>query len=169
MNLKTASPEEPDVVPLWINGKATTSSPPTTFTVTSLSKPRDTPITAHSADSDAATRAADAAWAAFTSWRKTSPQTRRDLLLRVANAYERRLQQLTDLQVRETSCTVQWGQMNVNYAIELLKETASRVTAVSGEIPQVTDPSRLALVFRQPLGPILTIAPSVMSSSCHFV
>ena len=162
MTLKTGSSQEPDVVPLWINGEATTSSPPTTFTVTSLSKPQAPPIEAHSADSDAAIRAADAAWTAFASWRKNSPQTRRDLLLRVAEAYERRLQQLTELQVQETSCTEQWGQMNVKYAIELLRETASRVTAISGEIPQVTDPSKLALVFRQPLGPILTIAPSVI-------
>ena len=161
-----ASPEEPDVVPLWINGEATTSSPPTTFTVTSLSKPQDTPIVAHSADSDIATRAADAAWAAFSVVGKTSPQTRRDLLLRVADAYERRLEQLTELQVRETSCTEQWGQMNVKYAIELLRETASRVTSVSGEIPQVTDHNKLALVFRQPLGPILTIAPSVVLFCC---
>lgn len=165
MNLKMASS---DMVPLWINGEATTSSPPTTFIVTSLSNPQDTPIRAHSADSDAAAHAADAAWAAFASWRTTSPQTRRDLLLRVADAYERRLQQLTELQVRETSCTEQWGQMNVKYAIELLRETASRVTAVSGEIPQVTDHKKLALVFRQPLGPILTIAPSVMCLRCPF-
>ena len=168
MNLKAESLEEPDVVPLWINGEATTSSPPTTFTVASVSKPQDAPIIAHSADSEAANRAADAAWAAFASWRKTSPQIRRDLLLRVADAYERRLQQLIELQMRETNCTNQWAQMNVKYAIELLKETASRVTAVSGEIPQITDHNRLALVFRQPLGPILTIAPSVMPLSVPF-
>ena len=156
------SPADPAVVPLWINGEATTSSPPITFTVTSVSKPQETPITAQSADSDAATRAADAAWAAFGSWKKTSPQTRRDLLLRAASAYESRMQQLVEAQVHETSCTEPWAQMNVNYAIELLKETASRVTGVAGEIPQVIDHNKLALVFREPLGPILTIAPSGM-------
>ena len=147
-----------NVIPLWIGGKATTSSPAQTFPVYSSS---DGKIVhdAQSADGQAATRAVDAASAAFLSWRKTSPQSRRDLLLRVADKYVAKTPALVESQVLETNCTESWARGNIAYAVEVIRESASRVTSISGDIPQTMSSDRLALVFKEPIGTILTIAP----------
>ena len=146
------------VVPLWINGEATTSTPVVTFAVQSMST-SEAVHHAHSANTQAAERAVEAAAAAFVSWRKTSPQSRRDLLLRVADKYEALTPALIDSQMLETSCTEAWARGNIQYAAEIIRESASRITSVSGDIPQTQGPDRLALVFKQPIGPVLTIAP----------
>ena len=145
-------------VPLWINGKATWSIPDVKFPVYSTSSGKVVHH-AHSANSHAAERAVEAAAAAFVSWKRTSPQSRRDLLLRVADKYEAKTQVLVDAQMLETSCTEAWARGNVQYAIGIIRESASRITSISGDIPQTRSRDRLALVFKEPMGPILTIAP----------
>lgn len=147
-----------DVIPLWIDGKPTTSNTPTTFSVFSLAQDREV-FKAQSADSEAATRAAEAAQNAFATWKDTPAIARRKLLLRVASEYTRRTQELIESQMLETSCTEAWATMNVEYAIKLLEEIACRITTVSGEIPPLENSKHMALVFKEPVGPMLTIAP----------
>lgn len=146
------------VVPLWIDGAPTSSSPSKRFPVHSSQQNKDVYL-AESADVKAANLAADAAGKAFQTWRKTSFTHRRDLLFRVAANYIRRTEELVQLQMEETSCTSKWARMNVSLATDSVREVACRISAVSGEIPQMANPEHLALVFREPLGPILTIAP----------
>ena len=158
MTLDIEPHSELPIVPLWIDGEAVRSSPPKLFPVHSSLQDKDV-FLAHSADVDTAKRAAEAAWTAFLSWKKQGPVFRRDLLLRVADNYERRTEQLIKLQMEETSCTETWARMNVALATETVKEIASRITSISGEIPQMASSEHLALVFREPIGPVLTIAP----------
>lgn len=147
-----------DSVPLWINGQPVTSTPPTTFDVHSLAEKRNV-LVAQSADKKIALEAADAAQNAFKLWKSSSAVSRRKLLLRVADEYRTRTEQFIRSQVLETSCTETWAQMNVEYAIKLLEEIAARTTSISGEIPSMENPEHLALVFKEPIGPMLTIAP----------
>lgn len=146
------------VIPLWINGEPVKSTPETKFGVSSF-KGGNHVAFAQSANADAARKAADAALVAFSSWKRQSAKLRRDLLLRVAEKYAQRTEQFIEMQVLETSCTEKFARFNVQYAIDTIKEIASRITSISGEIPAVGNPDDLALVFKQPVGPMLTIAP----------
>lgn len=152
------SDESRNIIPLWINGEPAMSTPAVTFPVQSLARGKVVHH-AQSANSEIAKKAADAAADAFRTWKKTSPQSRRDLLLRVADRYEAKTQALIDSQMLETSCTESWAKGNILYAIDCIRETSSRITSISGDIPSTMSSNRIALVFKQPIGPILTIAP----------
>jgi acyl-CoA reductase-like NAD-dependent aldehyde dehydrogenase len=147
------------VVPLWIGGTATTSSPPIIFPVYSAIKQKQV-FLAHASDSATATRAVDAAAAAFKTWRKTSAATRRDILLRAADIMESRKAELVSLQIKETSCGQPWALFNVESTVYIVREIASRVTSTcAGEMPSTANEGTLSLVFREPIGPVLLIAP----------
>lgn len=147
-------------IPLWIDGEATSSQPPRLFDVTGAAK--ETKVgEAQSADVAAAVRAAESSMAAFHSWKDTSAVHRRDLLLRGASIMSEYKDKLIESQVQETSCAHGWAAFNVDTAVSSIKETASLLTSVNGEIPQNSDTGRLVLVFKEPLGPLLAIAPYV--------
>ena len=156
--MSTAIASALPVVPLWINGVATTSDPGDIFIVRSAAKGKDV-ARAHSATVESAKAAAETSWTAFEQWRSWSAVRRRDLVLTVANILQRRADEIVESQIEETSCTKEWAQMNINLAIASVKEVASRLTSISGEIPSLSNTDQLALVFREPIGPILTIAP----------
>ncbi|KAK4905087.1 hypothetical protein LTR49_025580 [Elasticomyces elasticus] len=147
----------PDI-PLIIDGVATKSSPESTFNVYSHAA-GEVVYTAQSANVEAAQRAAEAASTAFATWKYTNAIVRRDLLFRVANKMVEKTEDLVHSQMLETSCNESWARFNVSYAIDLLQDLASRVTSISGEIPPTQDWNHMALVLKQPMGVILTIAP----------
>ncbi|KAF7560947.1 hypothetical protein G7046_g3199 [Stylonectria norvegica] len=146
-----------EVVPLWIDGAPAKSSSQT-FPVYSAAQGRNVYL-AQSADVAAATAAAESSLKAFQKWKRTGPIHRRDLVMRVAAIMTRRKEEFKKAAIDETSCNDAWAEMNINVAIENLYETASRITSVAGEIPQMASPSHTALVFKEPVGPILSIAP----------
>jgi acyl-CoA reductase-like NAD-dependent aldehyde dehydrogenase len=147
------------VVPLWIGGAATTSSPPLMFPVYSAIKQKQV-FLAHAADSAAATRAVDSAAAAFKTWRKTSPTARRDILLRAADIMESRKAEIVSMEIEETSCGQPWALFNVESTVDIIREIASRVTSTcAGEMPSTANEGALSLVFHEPIGPVLLIAP----------
>ena len=156
--MSTAVASALPVVPLWIDGAATASDPNDIFIVRSAARGKDVGQ-AHSATAESAKAAAETSWTAFELWRSWNAVRRRDLVLRVANILERRADEIVESQIEETSCTKEWARMNINLAIASVKEVASRLTSVSGEIPSLSNTDQLALVFREPVGPILTIAP----------
>ena len=153
---------EADVVPLWIDGSEAVSSEGVIFAVYSAKDQKDVHM-AQSASTKDVKAAADAAMRAFTSWRWTSATERRDLLLKVADAFEARKSEAVALQVAETSCEPAWASFNVTYGIKVIREIASKTTAVFGEMPRMDSEANLALVFKEPIGPSLLIAPSVES------
>lgn len=146
------------VVPLWIDGAPTKSSSAQTFAVYSALQGRDIYM-AQSADVASAKLAADSSFRAFQTWKKVGPVYRRDLLMKVATILSRRKDELKKIAMEETSCDDAWAEMNVNVAIENLYEVASRITSIAGELPQMTNSEHTALIFKEPLGPILSIAP----------
>jgi acyl-CoA reductase-like NAD-dependent aldehyde dehydrogenase len=158
MPLITEPHSDLKVIPLWINGEPATSSPPVTFPVHSAAQHKDVYL-AQAADPPTAKRAVDAAWAAFQGWKKTGHSYRRDLLLGIASIYRRRAEELVQIQIEETSAQEEWARMNVQLAIGILEEVAGRISGISGEIPQMANPNAMALVFNEPVGPVLAIAP----------
>jgi acyl-CoA reductase-like NAD-dependent aldehyde dehydrogenase len=143
-------------IPIWIDNTPITTA--TQFPITQAS----TSKTIHhssSASTDDATHAAFSSWAAFLSWRASTHTTRRDLILRVASYYSTHLSEFVSSQIAETSCTSTWATNNVHGSISYLREIAAQVSSVAGTIPPIEKPNTLGFVFKEPIGPVLCIAP----------
>lgn len=162
-----ASPKSPNglpVVPLWVNGAAQPIEKEELFPV--ISSVQNKPIHyAVSASPASATSACDAAAAAFTSWRKTSPAYRRSLLLKAADVLDRRAQEFMDSQIAETSCPKEFAAFNIKTGIVFVKEIAAATSELRGTVPQRTtgpdgnEIGGLTVVVREPIGVVLIIPP----------
>ncbi|HBV4967998.1 aldehyde dehydrogenase [Klebsiella pneumoniae] len=106
-----------------------------------------------------ATRAADVAGHAFLSWKESPPCERRRLLLKAADELELRKSQFTELMVSETGATASWAEFNVMLGAEHLREAASIVSHIQGEIIPSNVTGNLALAVRQAAGVVLGMAP----------
>lgn len=103
---------------------------------------------AASANPSVAKEATASALRAFSTWKKTTHTHRRDLLLRVADIYERRIDELVRFQCDETSCQETWARFNVVLAVKTLRETAASITAAcTGEMPPLETPGAFCLVY----------------------
>jgi acyl-CoA reductase-like NAD-dependent aldehyde dehydrogenase len=143
-------------VPLWIgNAPIHTKS---TIPVTQASSNK-TIHYASSASTTEATQAAASSLSAFKSWHSTSHTTRRSLLQRVATHYNTNAPSLIAAQIAETSCTEAWARQNVNLSIAYLNEIAAQISSVTGVIPPTEKPNTQGFVFKEPIGPVLCIAP----------
>ncbi|KAF2186269.1 aldehyde dehydrogenase [Zopfia rhizophila CBS 207.26] len=146
------------IVPLWINGQALPTDSSTSFPVIK-SVSGDTVHNAQSASAEQAISAAESAKAAFKTWKNAAHTVRRELILRVAAHYEKNAGTLVKYQMEETSCDEAWARMNVDLATRYLKEIAACISSVTGVIPQIEKPNTMGFVFKEPIGPILCIAP----------
>lgn len=158
MKLSLCSESGLEVVPLWIGGVTTVASAGLTFPVYSAKQEKDV-FMAQSADVKDAVRAADSALESFDTWRYTSANERQALLLKAVNIFETRKAEAVAFQVKETSCEPSWAGFNVGYGLVVMREIASRITSVFGEMPRTNSESSLTLVFKEPIGPSLLIAP----------
>ena len=153
------SAEGVPVVPVWIDGKAAPLDPSRFITVRSAGQNKDIHL-AQSASAATAREAADSCMRAFKDWKNTVHTTRRDLLLRVADIYERRSDELVKYQCEETSCQEAWAHFNIMLACKTLRETASNLSAAcTGEMPPLETANAFCLVYKEPVGPVLVIVP----------
>jgi len=147
------------VIPLWIDGAPATSTPEITFQVVSAEKKKDVYV-AQAANPEACKRAVDSAVKAFRTYKSTSLVQRREWLAKVVELLKARSNELVNLQMEETSCVKGWAASNVNIAGGLVEEIAARLSgAMVGDIPPIEDPESLGLVFKEPIGTVLAIAP----------
>ncbi|KAA8623341.1 PutA NAD-dependent aldehyde dehydrogenase [Pyrenophora tritici-repentis] len=143
-------------VPLWIDNHAVSTS--STIPVNQASSDNIF-HNASSASITDAIQAVESSWTAFKSWRQTTHVTRRDLILRVAAYYESHIDEFVARQIEETSCTEAWAKQNTTLSVSYLKEIAAQISSVTGVIPPTEKPNTLGFVFKEPIGPILCIAP----------
>src|SRR5690606_1168874 len=106
-----------------------------------------------------AQRAADAAAAAFPEWSKSTPGARRKILLKAADVLESRAQDFVAAMAAEIGATAGWAMFTVTLAADMLREAASLVTQIKGEIVPSNRPGSLAMAVRQPAGVVLAMAP----------
>ncbi|KAK0247398.1 hypothetical protein LTS09_017475 [Friedmanniomyces endolithicus] len=120
------------------------------------------------ADPDACDQACDVAWKAFSGnvldtgrsgWKRASANTRRDIIIRTADLFEERKEELIKAQMDETSCQRGWAMINVQLTVGYLREIASCVSHIKGQIPTIDKPDTFAFVFKEPVGPVLVIPP----------
>ncbi|KAE9372002.1 ALDH-like protein [Stipitochalara longipes BDJ] len=168
------------VVPLLIDG---TRFPSTSRTFPVFSNKLQCELfLAESADATAASAAAEAASKAFKTWKHTPWTTRRDILLRTANIIRRRQEDLKEMMCAETSCTASFAAFQIEFATSCIREIASRISSMVGEVPNMASPDTIGFIFREALGPILLVAPwnapiilagrslaSIMGAGCSVV
>jgi len=144
-------------VPLIINGKEVNTS--TTFDVIAPSTGKVIHKCSSASVSDAI-QAVEAAQAAFPAWRDTPPAKKRDIFLKAAEIAQSRAVELGKYMEDETGAGAGWAAgFNVPLAIDGLKDVAGRISSIKGSIPTPGDPGTSALVFNEPYGVILGIAP----------
>jgi len=106
-----------------------------------------------------AQRAADAAAAAFPAWSRTAPREKRKILLDAAGLLEQKGPLFVEAMGAEVGATAGWAMFNVMLAADMLREAASLITQIKGEIIPSNRPGTLAMAVRQPAGVVLSIAP----------
>lgn len=112
-----------------------------------------------SASIDDTTHAITTAQAAFPAWRALPPPKKRDIFLRAAEIMTSRKEALAKICADETGAPPAWGEFNLNLAADILKDVAGRLSSIVGTIPSTAQEGVSALVYKEPYGVILAIAP----------
>ena len=103
--------------------------------------------------------AADTAAAAFPTWAAVRPSERRRLLLAAADILAGRAADFSTVMAGETGASGPWVNFNVALAANMLREAASFVTQINGQVHTSEIPGCLSMSVRQPVGVVLGIAP----------
>jgi salicylaldehyde dehydrogenase len=106
-----------------------------------------------------AVKAADSAALAFRTWSKTSPTERRTLLLKAADALEKRTPAFIEAMAHEVGAGQVWSGFNVMLAAGLFREAAGLVTQIQGETIPSDKPGAISMTVRQPAGVVLSMVP----------
>lgn len=111
-----------------------------------------------------------AAQAAFPAWRDTVPNVKRDVFLKAAALMETRAAELNKTMGDETGSTAFWGTaFNLPLSINILKDVAGRISTLGGTVPPTAFQGTSSIVYNEPYGVILAIAPwSVSSPPCSY-
>ena len=155
----SASPSRFDTsstIPFWLDGKEVKASK--TFEVTS---PVDHKVlynasSASESDVDAALKSAEKA---FKSWSKTKPAFRRDIFLKAAEIIAKRKEELQHYSHTETGAAAEFFGFEFALACDAFKAIAGLISSVQGSIPTPAEDGSSAMMFREPYGVVLAIAP----------
>ena len=144
-------------VPLIINGEAVYTKK--TFPVVSPATGKRV-WNCSAASKDDALAAAEAAQAAFPAWSQTKPTRRRDIFLKAAQLMRERTEELSQYVVDECGSEASWGkEMNVPLAANAITEAAGKCSAILGSVVPGRLEGQNAMVFQEPWGVVLGIAP----------
>ena len=106
-----------------------------------------------------AKRAVEAAQGAFPGWSGTLPQERRGLLLKAADLLEQRRDDFVSMLIQETGSTFGFAMFQCFYSPGILREAASQVHELTGDVLPANMPGALYFCRRQPLGVVGSISP----------
>ena len=106
-----------------------------------------------------ANSAAEAANKAFPEWSTQSPNARRAVLNRAADALESKADDFVAAMMGEIGATEGWARFNLMLAVSIVREAASLTTQINGEVIPSDKPGQLSMGLREPVGVILGIAP----------
>ncbi len=106
-----------------------------------------------------ATRAIDAAQAAFAEWRLSPPAMRRNLFLKAADIFEKRQDELVRVLSEETGSTIGIAMFQMMFVPGLLREAAAQAYSVTGETIPADYPGAFFMAVRQPAGVVSGFGP----------
>jgi len=145
---------------LFINGTAVPGSNGATYERRDALS--DTVVTRASAASpDDARRAANAAAAAFDDWAARPAQDRAAILLKAADLFAERVEDVVAIAENEIGSTAEWTRYNVELAGDILRQAADlALDEELGELPADSGNADIAYTLRRrPAGVVLGIAP----------
>ena len=143
-------------IPLWLDGKEVKTS--MTFDVISPVDHQKL-YSCSAASEDDAQAAIAAAEKAFKAWSKTKPAERRDILLRAAEGFLKRRDELYQYSHTETGAAESMFNFEFGAAADACKAVAGLISAVNGTIPTVAEEGKSAMLINEPYGVVLGIAP----------
>ena len=143
-------------VPLWIAGKEVTTD--ITFDVY---KPGDGKKlwSSSSVSPEQAVQAIEAAQSALKTWRKAKPAQIRTILMKAADIFEERKDELSSYMKEETGALDAFTGFNITTTVENFRDVAGRASNILGAIPQTGTPGQAAFLFKEPYGVNFGIAP----------
>ncbi|KAL3475749.1 aldehyde dehydrogenase [Aspergillus californicus] len=106
-------------------------------------------------------RAVNSCVDAFPSWKATSPVERRRLFSRLAELLCNGATELATIIEKEINCSPTWASKNVDDSIAIAEHIAAVTTSgvLSGMVPATGSHDSHTVVFKEPLGVVLGIAP----------
>ncbi|KAL1297624.1 hypothetical protein AAFC00_006182 [Neodothiora populina] len=150
----TANGEE-HIVPLWIDGKEVFTD---NYIEVESPKSLKNIWRASGVTKKEAIEAVESSERAFKTWRKTKPAEISKILNKAAAIVEERLEELVHYQGEETGAPdFVTREFNLPLVLALLRDISGRVGTITGTIPNTANGG--ALVFKEPYGVILGIAP----------
>lgn len=156
MSQSNGSADTSKPVPLWIGGEEVATD--TTFDVTSPSTGKKI-WAASSVSPKHAIEAIEAAQKAFKTWRKAKPAEIRTILLKAADIFEARKEELMGYMKAETGALDAFCEFNMMVTTENFRDVAGRAANILGVIPQTQTPGQGAFIFKEPYGVNVGIAP----------
>jgi acyl-CoA reductase-like NAD-dependent aldehyde dehydrogenase len=112
-----------------------------------------------SASLDDADRAVGSAKVAFPGWSKTKPAVRQDILLKAADIFQQRKEELLDYMEQETASASNYADFVLNLTVKLLKDIAGKISSIEGTLPVLAADGQNGIVLKEPYGVVLSIAP----------
>jgi len=106
-----------------------------------------------------ATRAIEAAAAAFPEWAESPPSQRRNLFLKAADIFEKRQDELVRIVAEETGSTIGIAMFQMHFVPGLFREAAAQAYSVTGEIIPADYPGAFFMALRQPAGVVGAFGP----------
>ncbi|KAK8076977.1 aldehyde dehydrogenase [Apiospora saccharicola] len=157
--LAEARPPLHDQQQLFIGGSGSHSSDGSTFPVVNPMT-GDRIYYCSSASIEDCSRAIDSASAAFGSWSRSTPSSRRNIFLKAADIIETYLQEdAPEILSSEVSATKGWVRVNIMGTAGTFREVASMATHIKGEIIPAERPGTTILVEREPMGVVFAMSP----------
>jgi acyl-CoA reductase-like NAD-dependent aldehyde dehydrogenase len=105
-----------------------------------------------------ATRAVEAATAAFGEWSASPPAARQGVFLKAADILESRQDEIVSLLARETGCGFGFGMFQMHFVPGLLRQAAALAYAPIGTVIP-SDTGAFSMGLRRPVGVVGAIAP----------
>ncbi|MFD0474092.1 aldehyde dehydrogenase family protein [Nonomuraea thailandensis] len=118
-------------------------------------------------DADDAQRAITAAHEAFPGWSALPPWRRQQVFLRAADLLHARRGEVLDALAAETGCGRYFGEVQVDFALKLLRQAAQLAYQPTGSLLPSDVEGTQAMAVRRPVGVVGAIAPWNASSPCR--
>ncbi len=96
---------------------------------------------------------------AYPRWKRLPPAQKRTIFLKAADLMDARQALLTKYAVEATGATESWIGANLALAAEITRDVAGRISGIVGSIPTAAEEGTSALIYQEPYGTVLAIAP----------
>jgi acyl-CoA reductase-like NAD-dependent aldehyde dehydrogenase len=110
-------------------------------------------------DDEDARRAIEVAHTAFGEWSQAAPAQRQTVFLRAADILQSRRSSVLQALAVETGCGAPFAQIQVDFAVSLLRQAAQLAYRPIGELLPSDLPGTQAMAVRRPVGVVGAIAP----------